>query len=82
MDAEFFFQAYASHTVTLSERPIRIDEEFWSDEEGNTTRTFGRVRQPRKDKVDDVLGDVMVAPCDVNFLAGNRIGAITIRNGF
>ena len=51
------------------------------EEQGEAARAGRRVGQARQHQVDDVVGDVVVAPGDEDLLAGEPVAAVAVRLG-
>ena len=56
--------------------PSGLQQEFRYQEQRDALRPGRRVRQPRQDEVDDVVGQLMFAVGDEDFLAGDAIAAV------
>ena len=81
VDTDLLFQADTFQAVAFAEAAVFTHEEFRHQEQRHAARPGRRIRQARQDQVDDVLGDVMVAPGDEDLLAADRVGAVIIRHG-
>ena len=82
VDADFFFEADTFDAILVAEAAICSDDPLRDDEERDASRAFWRIRQARQYQVDNILGDVVIAPSDIDFLSRNRIRAVTVRDCF
>ena len=73
VDAQLVLDAGADHLVGLAERAVVVHDELRHDEERNALGSFGRVRQPRENEMNDVLGHVVLAEGDEDLLAGEPV---------
>ena len=80
MNPELVLDRRAQDVVARTERTVRVDQEFRHDEKRNALDAFGRIRRAREHEMDDVLGVVLLAVGDEDFLALKLVGAITLRN--
>ena len=76
MDAQLVFDADAFEIIAAA-----IGEEFGTQEQADalgTSRCFG---QPGEDEMDDIAGDIMFAPGDVDLGALDAIASVRMRLG-
>ena len=59
----------AAQVVALAERSIGVDEEFRREEQRKATRPCRRAGQPAENKMDDILGHIVLAIGDEDLLA-------------
>ncbi|MEY9770322.1 hypothetical protein ABIA14_002599 [Sinorhizobium fredii] len=76
MNAELVLERMAEEIVAGAERTVRIDEELRHEKERDALRAGWRIRQARQNKVDDVVGEVVLAPGDEDLLAEDAVGAV------
>ena len=81
MDAELVLQSDGSQVVTRAEAAVRVHHHLGYDEQRNAANTFRRIRRARKDHVDDIVGEILVAVADEYLLAADAIGAVPRRHG-
>ena len=75
------FQADNTQVVLRPRRAIGIRDQFGHHKQADPLGARHTVGQARKHKVTDVFGEIIVGPTDVNLLARNCIGAVTVRFG-
>ena len=77
----FMFQADNTQVVLRPRRAIGIRDQFGHHKQADPLGARHTVGQARKHKVTDVFGEIIVGPTDVNLLARDRIGPVTVRFG-
>ena len=77
--AEFVFDRNRPDIVTFTRFAVVADEELGHEEQRDAAHAFGRIRQPRQHQVQDIAGNVVIAPADVNLLSGEPVG-IAVRH--
>ena len=82
MDAHLLFEAAAARRIARAERAVVIDEEFRHHEQRDALDAFRRAFDAGEHKVNDVLGQVLLAAGNPDLLAGDLVGAIALRHGF
>src|SRR6266511_660762 len=80
VDSELVLERHAADVVPGAEAPVRVDEHLRHDEERDALHALRRVRRPREDEVDDVLGEVVVAVGDEDLLPLEAVGAVLLRH--
>ena len=78
VDAEFVFDRRTHQIVPVPGCAVRIDQELRRHEQRNATRARRRIRQACQHEVDDVLGDVVLAPGDEDLRPEQAI-AVAVR---
>ncbi len=81
VDAELVLQARRPQRVGDAERAVLAHPPLGGEEQAQAPRAGRRVGQARQHQVDDVLGDVVVAPGDVDLLAGEAVAALAVGLG-
>ncbi len=81
MDAHLLFKTDTFDGIACAKATIRFNHKLRHDEKRDAARTCGRIRQARQDQVYDVLGDIMIAPCDEYLLPTDGVAAIFLRHG-
>ena len=69
MQPQLFFDAGADHVVGLTQRAVRVDTDFGHDEKGYAPDALRRPVDACQNQMDDVLGNVVVAPGDEYLVA-------------
>ena len=66
--------------VGLAQRAVFAHQALGGQEQGQAARARRGVRQPRQDQMDDIVGDVVIAPGDEDLLTGEppAVGAIAL----
>jgi hypothetical protein len=82
MNAELVLQRMHPHVVARAERAVGIHEEFRNEEQRDALGAGRRIGQARQHKMDDVVGEIVLAIGDEDFLAGDLVGAIAGALGF
>ena len=80
VDAHLVLEAGAFEAVALADRTVLVDEEFRHDEQGQTLDARHRAFDAGQHRVDDVVGEVVLAGRDPDLLAGDRIAAVAVRH--
>ena len=81
MNAHLLLEADALCPVARARRAIILQQEFRHQEQRYAARPRRCIRQARQHEVHDILGHIVVAPCDIDFLAADRIAAVFLRHG-
>ena len=81
VDAELVLDRGADDVVARAQRAVVIDQEFGDHEQRDALDAGRGVRQARQHEMDDVLGDVVLAPGDENLRAGDAVG-VAVGNRF
>ena len=76
MDAELVLDRMGAHVVALARRAVGIGQEFRHQEQRNAARAGRRIGQARQHEVNDVVGEIVLAVGDEDFLAFDAIGAV------
>ena len=76
MDAELVFDRMGAHVVARAERAVGVEQKLGHQEQRNAARAGRRVGQAREHEVDDVIGQVVLAVGDEDFLTLDAIAAI------
>ena len=74
VDAELVLDRGADDIVALAGRAVGIDQEFGDHEQRDALDAGRGVGQARQHEMDDVFGDVVLAPGDENLRAGDAVG--------
>jgi hypothetical protein len=76
-------QADRAKVVARPERPIGLDQVFRDHEQRDASAACRRPGKPREHQVDDVLGELVVAPGDVDLGPGDAVlaGMLAIGDG-
>ncbi len=82
VDAELVLNRMGAHVVARAQRAIGIDQEFGHQEERDAARARRSVWQARQHKMDDIVGEVVLAVSDEDLLPGDPVGAIGGAFGF
>ena len=75
------FDRGADQVVAGTERTVVIDQELRHQEQRDALQSRRGIRQAGQHEVDDVLGDVMLAPGDEDLGAADQVGAVADRLG-
>src|SRR5437868_6898094 len=62
MNAELVLDRMGARVVAAAERAVAIEQKFRHQEQGDALRSRRRVRQTRQHEMNDVLGEVVLAP--------------------
>ena len=76
MDAKLVLHADAEGVVAQAGPAIRIGNELRHQEHRNALHPRRRIRQPREDDVDDIVGHVVLAEGNEYLLAEQAVGAV------
>jgi len=68
MDAELVLDRMRARVVAGAERAVGIEQEFRHHEQRDALGTGRRIGQPRQHHVDDVVGEIVLAVGDEDFL--------------
>src|SRR5579863_3019469 len=79
VNAELLLDPQGAQAVRGSERSVVADTTLRCEKERNAFRPFRRVGQARQNEMDDVLGHVVLAPGDEDFLSEQRMAPIGTR---
>ena len=71
--AKFFLNRQTAKIIWLGEITVIISKEFWHDKHRNTLDAFRRIGCACQHQMDDILGHIMFAIGDIDFLARNQI---------
>src|ERR1700722_3759660 len=71
----------ANDAVAFACAAIGIRQELRHEEERDALRAGRRSLDASEDEMNDVIGQIMLASRDENFLTGDRMGAVRLRNG-
>ncbi len=81
MHAELVLDARGVDVVAIAKRAVGIDHELGNQEQRNSARTGGRIRQAREHEMHDVVGHVVIAIGDEDLGALDAIGAVGLLVG-
>ena len=73
MDAQLVLDRCAGCGIALPQRPIRLDEELRHDKQRDSLHARGRIGRAGQHEVDDVLGQVMFAVGNEDFLPADPV---------
>ena len=76
MDAELVLDGMAAHVVARA-----VGKELRHEEERDAARAGGRIGQARQHEMHDVVGEIVLAVGDEDFLAGDAVGAVACALG-
>ena len=76
VEAELVLDRVGAGVVAGAERTVGIDQKFRHQEQRHAARSGRRVRQPRQHQVDDIVGQIMLAIGDEDFLAADAVGPV------
>ena len=79
MDTDLLLQPDAAHRIASAQRSVGVHQKLGNEEKRDSLRTLRRAGQTRKHHMDDVLGEIVITPGDVDFLPGNGVAAVCIR---
>ena len=66
----------ARRVVARAERAVLVDQELGHQKQRDAPVAGRRIGQPRQHEVDDVVGEVVLAVGDEDFLPGDAVGAV------
>ena len=81
VDAHFAFDIAALHVVGFSQFALFIDADLGNHKDGDALRSFRIAFDAGQHRVDDILGQVMVAGGNEALGAGDGVGTICILLG-
>ena len=81
VDAHLAFDVAALHVVRFTQFALLIDADLGNDENGNALGAGGIAFDPGQDRVNDVLGQVMVAGGNEAFGTGDGVSAVGVLFG-
>ncbi len=73
MNAQFLLQPDAFEAVATSQRAIIFDMVFAGRKQRYPLGPLWRIRQARQHQVNDIVQMIVIAPGDVDLLAGNGV---------
>ena len=76
VDAELVLQRMAVEVVASADRAIVVHKVLGHEEERDAACAGGCIGKTRENEMDDVLGDLVFAPGDVDLLAEDAVGAV------
>ena len=76
MDAELVLDRMRAHVVAGAGRAVGIEQKLGHQEQRDAARAGRSIGQPREHEMDDVVGEVVLAVGDEDFLALEAIGAV------
>ena len=80
VDAHLLFDLAADDAIAFAERAIVLDQEFRHNEERNALGALRRTFDAREHQMDDVVREIVLTGGDENLLAGDAIGAVSLRD--
>ena len=80
VDAELVLDRMRAHVVAGAERAVGIEQKFRHQEQRNAAGARRRIRQPRQNEMDDVVGEIVLAVGDEDFLALEAIRTVGVRD--
>ncbi len=80
VNAHLLFDLAHGHAIAVAQRAIFVDLDLRDDEQGNALDTLRPAWNFRQNKVNNVVGHIVVTRRDENLLARKLVGAITIRD--
>ena len=81
LDTHLFLDGTTAELVALAQGTIVVHHELGHQEQGNTLRSFGSVRELGQHQMDDVLSHVVLAPGNEDLGASYVEGAVVVRLG-
>ncbi len=81
MDAHLVFDRATTHGIALADNTIATNCHLGHDEHRDALAARWCIGQSRKDKVDDVIGEIVLTGGNEDLGAGDRKAAIVIRRG-
>jgi len=80
VNAHLLFEAAARSRVALSQRTILVDDKFRHNKERDAFDPFRTAFNAGQDKVNNVLGQILLTARDPDLLAGNFVRPIRLRH--
>ncbi len=71
VNAELVLERCRTQVVALADRTVVVDQELRHQEHRDATHAFGSPLDTCEDEMNDVLGELVIAPGDVDLRAGN-----------
>ena len=81
VNAELLLEARADDVVRLPERAVGVDSYLRNDEEGQSRSPVRRTRSAGQHRVNDVLGEVVIARRDEDLLALDQVATVGLPDG-
>ena len=76
VDAELVLDRMGTDVVAGAARTVGVEQKFRHQEQRNTARAGRRVGQPGKHEMDDVVGEIVLAVGDEDFLSLEAVAAV------
>ncbi len=76
MDPELVLDRMTAHVVLRAQRAVGIDQIFRNEEQRDAAGAGRRIGKARQHEMHDVVGEIVLAVGDEDFLAGDAIAAV------
>ena len=76
MNAQFVLDRVRAHIIARAKRSVCLDQKLRNEKQRNAARTGRRIGQSREHKMNDVLGEIVLAESDEDFLALDAVGTV------
>ena len=76
VNTELVLDGMGAHVVKAAKRAVLVDEHLGHQEQRDALVAGGRVRQPRQNEMDDVVGKIVLAVGNEDLLPGDAIAAV------
>ena len=81
VDAELVFQAHRVHRIARAQAAVGVEQKFRHDKQRDALHARCRIGQPRQHQMDDVFGELLLAPSNEDFLPRDAVRAVAIGRG-